>query len=174
MSAQTAAADAKAAPPSPARRLLPLVVPAIVVGAGSSIALTALTVVANAIQGWVWTTVPATLGVDPAAPWWIFGVLTLTGVAVGLVVTFVPGHAGPDPATIELGGPPIPVAVLPGIALAIVLALAGGVSLGPENPIIGITIGLSVALGTRLVPAIGGRAWAALAFSGTIGAMFGT
>ena len=83
--------------------------------------------------------------------------LTLTGVAIGLVVTFVPGHAGPDPATIELGGPPIPVAVLPGIALAIVLALAGGVSLGPENPIIGITIGLSVAVGTRLIPGIGGR-----------------
>jgi H+/Cl- antiporter ClcA len=117
---------------------------------------------------------PAALGVDPASPWWIFGVLTLTGVAIGFVVTFVPGHAGPDPATIELGGPPIPVAVLPGIALAIVLALAGGVSLGPENPIIGITIGLSVAGGTRLIPAIGGGAWAALAFSGTIGAMFGT
>ncbi|HEY7970653.1 MAG TPA: ion channel protein [Candidatus Limnocylindrales bacterium] len=175
MTAQPSAArDATVPTESAARRLLPFVLPAIVVGAGSSIALTALTVVANAIQGWVWATVPAALGVNPAAPWWIFGVLTLTGVAIGLVVTFVPGHAGPDPATIELGGPPIPVAVLPGIALAIVLALAGGVSLGPENPIIGITIGLSVALGTRLVPAIGGGAWAALAFSGTLGAMFGT
>jgi H+/Cl- antiporter ClcA len=173
MSVQTAANPAPA-PASPARRLLPLVLPAIVVGAGSSIALTALTVVANALEGWIWTTVPATLGVDPAAPWWIFAVLTLTGVAIGLVVTFVPGHAGPDPATIELGGPPIPVAVLPGIALAIVLALAGGVSLGPENPIIGITIGLSVAVGTRLIPGIGGGTWAALAFSGTIGVMFGT
>jgi H+/Cl- antiporter ClcA len=173
-SAAIDATAANAAPASPARRLLALVLPAVVVGAGSSIALTALTVVANALQGWIWTTVPATLGVDPAAPWWIFGVLTLTGVAIGLVVTVVPGHAGPDPATIELGGPPIPVAVLPGIALAIVLALAGGVSLGPENPIIGITIGLSVAVGTRLIPGIGGGTWAALAFSGTIGAMFGT
>ena len=157
MSVQTAA---NCGPASPARRLLPLILPAVVVGAGSSIALVALTVVANALEGWIWTTAPAALGVDPAAPWWIFGVLTLTGVAIGLVVTFVPGHAGPDPATIELGGPPIPVAVLPGIALAIVLALAGGVSLGPENPIIGITIGLSVAVGTRLIPAIRRRAWA--------------
>jgi H+/Cl- antiporter ClcA len=162
------------APASPARRLLPLVIPAIVVGVGSSLALMALTAVANVLEGWLWTSLPAALGVDSAAPGWIFLVLTLTGVAVGLVVTFVPGHAGPDPATIELGGAPLPPAVLPGIALTIILVLAGGVSLGPENPIIGITIGLAVAFGTRLLPAVGAGAWAALAFSGTIGAMFGT
>jgi H+/Cl- antiporter ClcA len=168
------APDPSAAPASPARRLLPLILPAIVVGAGSSLALVGLTAVANVLQDWLWTTVPATIGMDPHGPPWIFLVLTLTGVAVGLVVTLVPGHAGPDPATIELGGPPLQPAVLPGLALAIVLVLAGGVSLGPENPIIGITIGLSVALGMRLLPSIDVAGWAGLAFSGTIGAMFGT
>ena len=47
---------------------------------------------------------------DPSAPAWIIGILTLTGLAIGLVVTFVPGHAGPDPATVELVGPPLPLA----------------------------------------------------------------
>jgi H+/Cl- antiporter ClcA len=168
------APDPSIAPASPSRRLLPLILPAIVVGAGSSLALVGLTAVANVLQHWIWTTVPATIGLDPDGPPWIFLVLTLTGVAVGLVVTLVPGHAGPDPATIELGGRPLQPAILPGLALAIVLVLAGGVSLGPENPIIGITIGLSVALGMRVLPSIDVAGWAGLAFSGTIGAMFGT
>ena len=168
------APDPAVAPASPAGRLLPVILPAIVVGAGSSLALVGLTAVANVLQDWIWTTVPATIGMDPDGRPWIFLVLTLTGVAVGLVVTLVPGHAGPDPATIELGGPPLQPAVLPGLALAIVLVLAGGVSLGPENPIIGITIGLSVALGMRVLPSIDVAGWAGLAFSGTIGAMFGT
>jgi H+/Cl- antiporter ClcA len=159
---------------SPAARLLPLVLPAIVVGVASSLALTAITLVAGALEGVLWHDMPAAAGLDPSSPLWIFLVLTLTGVLVGLLVTFVPGHAGPDPATIELAAPPMPVSMLPGLAIVIVVVLAGGVSLGPENPIIGITIGLAVAFGTRLLPIIPAPAWAGLAFSGTIGAMFGT
>ena len=89
-------------------------------------------------------------------------------------MTFVPGHAGPDPATVELAGPPLPLSVLPSLAVALILALAGGVSLGPENPILGINIGLAAAIGLRVLPRVPGRAWSALAFAGTIGAMFGT
>jgi H+/Cl- antiporter ClcA len=139
-----------------------------VVGVGSSLALLAVSIVAKQLENVVWVRVPASLGVDPAGPWIVL-ILTLTGAAVGLVAAFVPGRAGPDPATLELGGPPLPLDVLPGLALATVLMVAGGPSLGPENPIIGITIGLAVALGTRLLPAIGSGAWAGLAFSGTIG-----
>ena len=167
----TATAETRA---TPASRLLPLVLPAIVVGIGSAIALTTLTAVAGALEHLIWDDVPAAVGLDPSGPAWIFLALTLTGLALGLVVTFVPGHAGPDPATIELAAPPLPIGVLPGLALAMLLVLAGGVSLGPENPIIGITIGLAVALGTRVIPALPVPAWAGLAFSGTIGAMFGT
>jgi H+/Cl- antiporter ClcA len=54
------------------------------------------------------------------------------------------------------------------------VTLAGGVSLGPENPIIGLNLSLAVAIGLRLLPNVPVRAWAALAFAGTIGAMFGT
>jgi hypothetical protein len=34
--------------------------------------------------------------------------LTLTGIAVGLVIRFSPGHAGPDPALEPLIGAPVP------------------------------------------------------------------
>ena len=106
--------------------------PALVVGAGSALALIGLTVVASGLEDILWTSIPAALGIDSASPGWIFATLTLTGIAIGIVVTLVPGHAGPDPATTGLTAPPLPAAVLPGLAIAVVLALGGGVSLGPE------------------------------------------
>jgi H+/Cl- antiporter ClcA len=157
-----------------ARRLLPQVIPAVVVGFGSAIALFALTAVANGFEDVLWTRLPNTLGIASSAPLWIVAVLTATGVAMALVITFVPGKAGPDPATLELVAPPLPLAVLPSIALAVLLTLAGGVSLGPENPILGITVGLSVALGLRAIPRVPAAAWAVFAIAGTLGAMFGT
>jgi H+/Cl- antiporter ClcA len=159
---------------TPARLLLALVIPGIIVGTASALLLIALTVVSNQLEDVLWDWLPATVGVGADSPAWIIGVLTLAGLAVGLVVTFVPGHAGPDPAATELAGPPLPLVVLPGLALAVILTLASGVSLGPENPILGINIGLTVAIGLRVLPRMPGAAWSALAFAGTIGAMFGT
>jgi H+/Cl- antiporter ClcA len=159
---------------SSALRLLPLVLPGIVVGVVSALLLILVTAIANGLEDILWSRLPAAVGVDPGAPLWIIGILTAIGLAVGLVVVFVPGHAGPDPATIELSAPPLPPRVLPGLALAVILALAGGVSLGPENPILGINVGLAVALGLRFLPRVPGSAWAGMAFAGTIGAMFGT
>ena len=168
----------RTAPPGAAAssglRLLPLVLPGIVVGVGSALLLTLATVIANGLEDVLWSTAAGGHRDGPAAPAWIIGILTLTGLAIGLVVTFVPGHAGPDPATVELVGPPLPLSVLPSLAAALILALAGGVSLGPENPILGINIGLAAAIGLRVLPRVPGRAWSALAFAGTIGAMFGT
>lgn len=102
---------------------------------------------------------------------WIILILTLTGTAVGLIVKYLPGHAGPDPATVSLLGPPMPLYILPSLALALVLALGG---LGPENPIIAIIIGLTVWIGTRFIPGVETKGWVMLAAAGTIGAMFGT
>jgi chloride channel protein, CIC family len=165
---------ANASDRSRARLLLPLVLPGIVVGAGSAVLLIALTVVSNRLEDVLWDALPKAVGVDADSPAWIIGVLTLAGLAVGLVVTFVPGHAGPDPATTELAGPPLSLLVLPGLAIAVILSLASGVSLGPENPLLGINIGLAVAIGLRVLPGVPGAAWGGLAFAGTIGAMFGT
>jgi H+/Cl- antiporter ClcA len=168
------AANAEPDGRSTRRRLAAQVIPAAVVGVASGLALLALTGVANILQTVLWDRLPPALGIAPDAPIWIIAVLTAVGIAVGLVVTFVPGHAGPDPATLELAGPPLPVAVLPSLALAVILSLAGGVSLGPENPILGITVALSVFLGLRVLPGSPVVGWAAWAVSGTLGAMFGT
>ncbi len=51
--------------------------------------------------------------------------LTATGLAVGLVIRFSPGHAGPDPATEPLIGAPVQPSALPGLLLALIIGLAG-------------------------------------------------
>ncbi|WP_158863883.1 ion channel protein [Leifsonia sp. AG29] len=156
------------------RSLVLLSIPAVVIGVVSGLALWAVDELAALIERGVWTSLPAALGVDPSSGWWIAIVLTVTGLAVGLAVQLLPGHAGPDSATTELVSTPLRVGVLPSLAVATVLGLAGGVSLGPENPIIAINASLLAALVGRLWKAVPTRLVVLMAASGTIGALFGT
>ena len=64
--------------------------------------------------------------------------------------------------------------MLPGLLIALVLGLAGGVSLGPEHPIMSVNIALAVAIGARFLPRVAALDWTILAAAGTIGALFGT
>jgi H+/Cl- antiporter ClcA len=156
-----------------ARRLLVLSIPAILVGVLSALVLWALEQLAEVLEGFLWDTVPDAIGVD-ASGWWIVVVLTITGLAVGLALTFLPGHGGPDSATTELVDDPLPIRTLPGLALVTLLGLAGGVSLGPENPIIAINTAVIVTIFARLLPQVPTRIAMLLAASATIGALFGT
>ena len=54
-----------------------------------------------------------------------------------------------------------------------IIGLAGGVSLGPEHPIMAVNIGLAVYLGSRVLPA-SGPGLDDSGIGGTIGALFGT
>ncbi len=147
---------------------------AIVVGVGCGLTLIGLSALAEGIQDLVWDDLTDALGVDADAWWWIVLVLSATGLLVGLVVRYAPGHAGPDPATADLVSAPIPGNAVPGLAVALVLMLAGGVSLGPENPILAINAALTVLVGIKLLPRVLPNEWMVLSISGTIGAMFGT
>lgn len=157
-----------------ARTMLLLSVPALLIGIASSLILVAVMKIAAALQKTIWTTVPTQLGIPLDSSLWVITILALTGVAVGMVVRFSPGHAGPDPSMEPLIGEPVPPSVLPGLIMALIIGLAGGVSLGPEHPIMSVNIALAVALGTRLFPRVGTLDWTILAASGTIGALFGT
>ncbi|WP_328412045.1 ion channel protein [Streptomyces violaceus] len=161
-------------PATPARALLPAILPALAVGVISSLLLVGVEVAAEELEDVLWRTVPDALGIGRYSVAWMFVMLFATGVAVGLVVWKVPGHAGPDPATVGLDAPILPPVVLPGLLLAAALMLAGGPSLGPENPIIAVNVGLAVWLGGRALPRAPGRIWPALAEAATIGALFGT
>ncbi|MFJ5261017.1 ion channel protein [Streptomyces sp. NPDC088387] len=172
--AHDTAPPAPIAPATPARALLPLILPALVVGVVASLLLIGVSEAAEQLQHVLWADLPDALGVGRYSVLWMLVVLTGTGVLVGLVVWKVPGHAGPDPATMGLEAPVLPPVVLPGLLLATALTLAGGPSLGPENPIIAVNVGLAFWLGRRLLPRLPGGVWAALAEAATIGALFGT
>ncbi|EPG7964641.1 ion channel protein [Citrobacter koseri] len=157
-----------------ARTMLLLSLPALIIGIASSLVLIAVMKVASVLQRLLWEQIPVGLGIAHDSPVWIIGMLTFTGIMVGLVIRYSPGHAGPDPATEPLIGAPMNPVALPGLLIALILGLAGGVSLGPEHPIMAVNIALAVAIGARLFPRIGALDWTILASAGTIGALFGT
>lgn len=157
-----------------ARTMLLLSLPAVAIGIASSLILIVVMKIASALQNLLWQRLPGTLGIAQDSPLWIIGVLTLTGIAVGLVIRFSQGHAGPDPACEPLIGAPVPPSALPGLIVALILGLTGGVSLGPEHPIMTVNIALAVAIGARLLPRVNRMEWTILASAGTIGALFGT
>ncbi|HDX4167814.1 TPA: ion channel protein [Escherichia coli] len=157
-----------------ARTMLLLSLPAVAIGIASSLILIVVMKIASALQNLLWQRLPGTLGIAQDSPLWIIGVLTLTGIAVGLVIRFSQGHAGPDPACEPLIGALVPPSALPGLIVALILGLAGGVSLGPEHPIMTVNIALAVAIGARLLPRVNRMEWTILASAGTIGALFGT
>lgn len=154
--------------------MLLLSLPAVAIGIASSLILIVVMKIASVLQNLLWQRLPGTLGIAQDSPLWIIGVLTLTGIAVGLVIRFSQGHAGPDPACEPLIGAPVPPSALPGLIVALILGLAGGVSLGPEHPIMTVNIALAVAIGARLLPRVNRMEWTILASAGTIGALFGT
>jgi H+/Cl- antiporter ClcA len=154
--------------------LLFLALPALIIGIASGLTLWIVDELAHALEHWIWDVVPESLGFATDAWWWTLGILTLTGLAVGLVVWLVPGHGGHDSATVELVAPVLPLRALPSIVVVVVLALAGGVSLGPESPIIAINAGLAVALLARFLPNVPHELTFTMAAAGTIGALFGT
>ncbi|MGW4300313.1 ion channel protein [Streptomyces sp. NPDC004646] len=172
--AQDTARQPRPIPPAPARALLPLILPAVLVGVVTSLVFVGVSAAAERLQHVLWGPLPDALGIGRYSVAWMFVMLVATGVAVGLVVWLVPGHAGPDPATLGLDAPVLPPVVLPGLVVATALMLAGGPSLGPENPIIAVNVGLTMWLGSRFLPRAPGALWPTLAEAGTIGALFGT
>ncbi|MEU6774257.1 ion channel protein [Streptomyces sp. NPDC046759] len=174
MAQETAQQAPTTAHTAPARALLPLILPAALVGVVASLVFVGVSTAAEQLQHVLWGPLPDALGVGRYSVLWMFVMLVATGFAVGLVVWKVPGHAGPDPATLGLDARTMPPVVLPGLVLATGLMLAGGPSLGPENPIIAVNVALAVWLGRRFLPRTPGALWPVLAEAATIGALFGT
>ncbi|MFF8910040.1 ion channel protein [Streptomyces olivaceoviridis] len=174
MAQETTQQAPPSAPSAPARALLPFILPAVLVGVAASLLFVGVSTAGEELQRLLWGPLPDALGVGRFSVLWMFVVLVATGIAVGLVVWKVPGHAGPDPATVGLDAPVLPPAVLPGLVLATTLMLAGGPSLGPENPLIAVNAGLAAWLGARFLPRTPGTLWPVLAEAATIGALFGT
>ncbi|MDN4476385.1 ion channel protein [Demequina sp. SYSU T00192] len=163
------------AAPSPSPAVLARsAVPATLVGAGAAVLLVGIDELAHLLHEVWWSHLPDALGVDGDARWWAALILTLTGALVGLTLWKAPGHGGHDTATVELASPPLPLRTLPGVAVALVLGLAGGVSLGPEGPIIMVATGLTVVAYRRFLPAVPLPVVLMISTAAMLGAMLGT
>jgi H+/Cl- antiporter ClcA len=123
----------------------------------------------------VWETLPHELGVDPYSWWLVIAVPTLGGVAVGIVLLVVPGRGGPSPvAGHAIGGSTDP-RIAPAAAIATIVSLVAGASLGPEAALVTLAsaIGGLVAMRLSLAdpPA---RVLSGAGTAGVLGAIFGT
>lgn len=78
-----------------ARTMLLLAIPALIIGIFSSLVLIVVMKVASVLQTMLWTAIPAKLGISFDSPVWIVVMLTLTGIAVGLVIRFSRVMRGP-------------------------------------------------------------------------------
>ena len=78
-------------PATPARTLLPTILPALAVGIMSSLILVGVEVAAEELQDVLWGPLPDALGIGRYSVAWMFVMLFATGVAVGLVVWKAPG-----------------------------------------------------------------------------------
>lgn len=77
-----------------ARTMLLLAPPALIIGVASSLILIVIMKVAAVLQSVLWTSLPSTVGLSASSPTWVILILTLTGIAVGLVIRYSPGRAG--------------------------------------------------------------------------------
>ena len=144
------------------------------IGIVSALALIALEWLGDLLKDGLWSALPDAVGVDPDSPLYIFLMLSAIGVLIGLVVWLAPGHAGPDPATTGLIEEPLPLGALPALAIVTIIAQGGGVSLGPEAPIVVLNVSLVVAAIKIFKLPIPIQLGIVLATAATIGALFGT
>ena len=140
---------AEADPPDPlsilrSRSYVGLLVVAALLGVPISAAAYFFLQFVSHAQRWVYTDLPAGLGLSRSPTWWPVLPLVLAGLLVGLAVRFLPGRGGEVPVEgLQAGkGPAIP-RELPGIALASLATLALGAVVGPEGPLIALGGGLA-------------------------------
>jgi H+/Cl- antiporter ClcA len=97
-----------------ARTMLLLSIPAVIIGIASSLVLIVTMKIAAILQHVIWSSVPLSLGIEASGPLWTIAVLTLTGIAVGLVVRFSPGTPGRTRPP-NVNWRPISTGALPGL-----------------------------------------------------------
>ena len=92
-------------------------------------------------QRWVFADLPDALGFGSTPLWWYLPVMALAGLLAALAIERLPGEGGHRPSR-GLDPEPTRPAMLPGVALAALASIGGGLVLGPEAPLIAIGGGL--------------------------------
>lgn len=94
-------------------------------------------------QHWVYSDAPDGLGLSPVPTWWPLIPMTVAGVAVGVVVRWLPGHGGERPISGFRPGRTLQPVTLPGVAIAAFVSIGLGAVIGPEGPLVALGGGLA-------------------------------
>jgi len=138
------------------RRYVALLLVVAIVGIVVSLASWGFLELIYQLQRELYTHLPSALGYHHGPPlWWPFPVLAIAAVIVALAILHLPGEGGHLPARgLSMGGATLPVD-LPGVVLAGLAAVASGLVLGPEAPLIALGGGtalLTIKLARRQMP----------------------
>lgn len=120
------------------------------------------------LQEWLWTDLPAALGLQ-GPPWYLIVGLPLLGaLIVAAARLLLPGDGGHSPLD-GINTKPTPLRYAPGVALAALGTLPFGLVLGPEAPV--IALGSATALAFAAIARVPERAHDVLAASGSFAAI---
>lgn len=144
---------------------------ALVIGTCAGLALLLFEGGVHRLEHLLWHSLPDAFDIGHSTGWWTFVVMTLGAMCVGLVLQFVPGRGGHEPATESLFGPPISLSAVVGLLIAALLTLSIGVSMGPEAPLLGASGAVLATIATRRNVPIQGPM--TLGVAALLGAMFG-
>jgi H+/Cl- antiporter ClcA len=155
------------------RRLIALLALASAVGVVVSLAAWGFLELIHQIQVGLFTDLPEELGYHHGAPDWLYVlVLGIAGLVTAAAIVRLPGEGGHVPAEgLKIGGDPVQPLELPGIILAALATIGGGLVLGPEAPLIALGAGLGVFAIRSLRKDTPAEAQAVMAAAGSIAAM---
>ena len=132
------------------RQYVVLLVVATVVGAPMAVVAYFFLKLLGLMQQWVFTDLPKELGFSSPPDWWPLLPLAVSGLAVGLIIRFLPGKGGETPVEgFKPGTTPSAVAV-PGVVLAALASIGLGAVVGPEGPLVAIGGGAAYFIASRL------------------------
>lgn len=95
------------------------------------------------MQTWLYTSWPRALGYRSAPLWWPIPFLVVAGLLVALIIRYLPGNGGHEPADGFKVGGVAGGAELPGILLAAVVSIGLGAVIGPEAPLVALGGGVA-------------------------------
>ncbi len=116
-----------------------------VIGVIASLAAWCFLELIHQIQQELYVHLPHAVGYQHGPPkWWSLPILAIAALIVALAITRLPGNGGHIPAEGLAAGPSGGPSVLPGVILAGLATIGGGLVLGPEGPLIAIGTGVAV------------------------------
>jgi len=162
-------ADAVALMRSPA--YLRLLVVAAAIGAPVSALAWGFLALVSKLQSWLFTSLPAEVGLARPPLWWAFPLLLIGGFVVALVIRFFPGTGGHEPADGFKPGGVVAPSQIPGVFLAALGTLSVGAVLGPEAPLLALGGGVAAWAVGRARGDAGDRAKVVIASAGSFAAV---